>query len=152
MGMRIGQLARASGVAVDTIRYYERQGLLQRPSRGQNGYRMFSEGAVTRLQMIRNAVRFGFPLKEVARFLKVRDAGGAPCDLVRQAGQRLLTQMDERIAELAATRAAMAATLHDWDRRLARAGSGQRAHLLQAVAAELKTAKPAPRRSRRAGF
>jgi DNA-binding transcriptional MerR regulator len=151
MSMRIGQLARASGVAVDTIRYYERQGLLQRPARGQNGYRLFSEGAVTRLQLIRNAVRFGFSLKEVARFLKVRDAGGAPCDQVRQAGQRLLTQMDEQIAELAATRAAMAATLEDWDRRLARAGAGQRAHLLHVVAAELKIPKPAPQRSRPPG-
>ena len=138
MGMRIGELARTSGVPVDTIRFYERQGLLPRPARTQNGYRLFPEGAVTRLQMIRNAVRFGFPLRQVARFLKVRDGGGAPCDQVRVAGQQLLEQMDAKIAELAAARAAMASTLHDWDRRLAKAGAGKRAHLLAAVPPELK--------------
>lgn len=141
MGRRIGQLARDSGVSADTIRYYERLGLLPRPARSQNGYRIFPDGAVTRLQVIRNAVRFGFPLKEVARFLKLRDAGGAPCDQVRHAGQHLLEQMDEKIAELAATRAAMAATLRDWDRRLARAGTGRPAHLLEAVPAELKAVR-----------
>ena len=138
MGMRIGQLARESGVSVDTIRYYERVGLLPRPARRPNGYREFPDGAVPRLQVIRNAIRFGFPLKDIARFLKVRDAGGAPCDQVRAFGQKLLVQMDEKIAELAATRAAMAATLHDWDRRLAGAAAGERAHLLEAVAPGLK--------------
>ena len=141
MGLRIGQLARDSGVPVDTIRYYERLGLLPRPARAPNGYREFPEGAMMRLTLIRNAVRFGFPLKDVARFLKLRDAGGAPCDQVRAFGQQLLAQMDEKIAELATTRAAMAATLQDWDRRLARAGAGQRAHLLEAVPPELRAAK-----------
>ncbi|HJU43909.1 MAG TPA: heavy metal-responsive transcriptional regulator [Vicinamibacterales bacterium] len=141
MGLRIGQLARDSGVSADTIRYYERLGLLPRPSRTPNGYREFPDGAVTRVHVIRNAVRFGFPLKEVARFLKVRDAGGAPCDQVRAVGQKLLIQMDEKIAELVTTRAAMAATLQDWDTRLARAGGGHRAHLLEAVPPELKASK-----------
>jgi DNA-binding transcriptional MerR regulator len=148
MGMRIGQLARTSGVPIDTIRYYERLGLLPRPARTANGYREFPEGAVTRLRLIRNAVRFGFPLKDVARFLRVRDAGGAPCDQVRKGGDQLLAQMDEQIAELAAARAAMAATLRDWDRRLARAGTGQRAHLLETVPPEQKNAKPKARLAR----
>lgn len=136
--MRIGDLARETGVSADTIRYYERLGLLPRTARTANGYREFPAGAVTRVQVIRNAVRFGFPLKDLGRFLKVRDAGGAPCDQVRLFGQKLLEQMDEKLAELAATRAAMASTLRDWDRRIARAGAGQRAHLLEAVPAELK--------------
>lgn len=134
--MRIGALATAAGVSVDTIRYYERLGLLPRAARTPGGYREFPDGAVTRLAVIRNAVRFGFPLKEVARFLKVRDAGGAPCDQVRAFGQHLLAEMDEKIAELVATRKSMDATLRDWDRRLARAGAGRRAHLLEAVPAE----------------
>ena len=135
--MRIGELARQSGVSIDTIRYYERLGLLPRPARTPSGYREFPEGAVTRLLVIRNAVRFGFPLKEVARVLKVRDAGGTPCDQVRAFGEKLLVEMDEKIAELTATRAAMNATLRDWDRRLAKAGAGTRAHLLEAVPAGL---------------
>jgi DNA-binding transcriptional MerR regulator len=149
MARRIGQLARDSGVSADTIRYYERLGLLPRPARLPNGYREFPDGAVTRLQVIRNAVRFGFPLKDVARFLKIRDGGRAPCDQVREFGQQLLAEMDEKIAELTATRAAMAATLHDWDRRLARAGAGQRAHLLEAVPQELRVERTEPARRRR---
>ena len=115
MGMRIGQLASAAAVSVDTIRYYERLGLLPAPARTASGYREYPDGAVTRLSVIRNAVRFGFSLKDVARFLKVRDAGGVPCDQVRTAGQQLLKQMDERIAELTAARAAMHETLRDWN-------------------------------------
>jgi DNA-binding transcriptional MerR regulator len=144
MGMRIGDLARESGVSADTIRYYERLGLLPRPARTANGYRVFPPGAVTRVQVIRNAVRFGFPLKDLGRFLKVRDAGGAPCDQVRVFGQKLLEQMDERLADLAATRAAMAATLHEWDRRLSRAGAGRPAHLLEAVPPEIKKTRRRP--------
>ena len=148
MGMRIGQLASQSGVPVDTIRYYEKLGLLPHPARTTNGYRAYPDGAIARLQLIRNAVRFGFPLKEVARFLKVRDAGGAPCDQVRDGGRKLLMQMDEKIAELQATRAAMATTLQEWDRRLARAGAGQRAHLLDAVPSELKNPRTKTRSAR----
>lgn len=136
-------------MSVDTIRYYERMGLLPRPARRPNGYREFPDGAVPRLRVIRNAIRFGFPLQDIARFLKVRDAGGAPCDQVRAFGQKLLTQMDEKIAELASTRAAMAATLHDWDRRLARAAAGERAHLLEAVPPELKDTRSTLPLSRR---
>jgi MerR family copper efflux transcriptional regulator len=138
MGMRIGRLAEAASVSVDTIRYYERLGLLPRAARTPGGYREFPDGAVTRVLVIRNAVRFGFPLKEVARVLKVRDAGGAPCDQVRAFGQRLMAQMDEKIAELVAARAAMDATLREWDQRLARAGPGKRAHLLETVPADVR--------------
>jgi DNA-binding transcriptional MerR regulator len=142
MGMRIGRLAREAGVTVDTIRYYERLGLLPKPARTPSGYREFPDGAVARLMVIRNAIRFGFPLKEIARVLKVRDTGGAPCDQVRALGQKLLAQMDERIAELSATRDAMDRTLREWDARLRRTGPGKRAHLLEAVAVDLN----APRR------
>ena len=138
MGRRIGQLASESGVTADTIRYYERLGLLPRPARAPNGYREYPDGAVTRLQVIRNAVRLGFPLKDIARFLKMRDGGTAPCDQVRAFGQKLLIDMDESIAELTAARAGMAATLRDWDRRLSRAGAGQRARLLEAVPPQLR--------------
>lgn len=137
MGKRIGQLAVESGVTVDTIRYYERLGLLPRPGRMPNGYREFPDGALIRLQLIRNAVRIGFPLKEIAKFLKIRDRGGAPCDQVRAFGQQLLAEMDRKIAALTAARAGMTATLEEWDRRLARTGNGQRAHLLETVPPEV---------------
>ncbi len=129
--MRIGELARSTGLTPDTIRYYERLGLLPRVPRRPSGYREYPEGAVMRIRIIQNAARLGFPLKEIARFLCVRDDGGAPCDQVRAYGGRLLQQMDERIRELTEARAAMAATLRQWDQRLSATPPGSRAHLLE---------------------
>ena len=68
-----------SGVSPDTIRYYERLGLLPRPVRSAAGYRQCSRGIVKRLMLIRNAQRFGFSLRAIGGFLRVREAGGAPC-------------------------------------------------------------------------
>ena len=76
MSMRIGQLAAKTDVTADTIRYYERLGLLPAPARTASGYRQYPDAAATRVRLIRNAVRIGFSLRDVARFLHVRDAGG----------------------------------------------------------------------------
>ena len=71
--MRIGQLAVKTDVTADTIRYYERLGLLPAPARTASGYRQYPDAAATRVRLIRNAVRIGFPLRDVARFLHVRE-------------------------------------------------------------------------------
>ena len=131
--MRIGQLAARTGVTVDTLRYYERLGLLPPPARSASGYREYPDGAVTRVRLIRNAVRLGFPLKDVMRFLHVRDAGGAPCRQVRDFGEHLAREIDSRIAELAAMRKSMDVILRDWDQRLSHTPRGSRAHLLESL-------------------
>src|SRR6266516_758737 len=77
--MTIGKAAALAGVSVDTIRYYERLGLLQKAARTRAGYRIFPAAVVNRLTLVRNAQRFGFSLREIAGFLRVRDTGGAPC-------------------------------------------------------------------------
>jgi DNA-binding transcriptional MerR regulator len=129
--VRIGQLARATGVSADTLRYYERIGLFPRVHRAANGYRDYSAGVVSRIRVIRNAVQLGFPLNEIARVLKVRDQGGSPCRQVRDYADSLITQLDQRIAQLQADRRAMAAIVRDWDDKLARTQPGARAHLLE---------------------
>lgn len=126
----IGEAAARAGVSRDTIRYYERTGLLPPVPRTAGGYRCYTDAAVARVLFVRNAIRFGFGVKELAGFLRARDSGRPPCRSVRQAGERLLEGMDRQIAELSAARAAMAKTIKDWDMRLARTPDGSPAHLL----------------------
>jgi DNA-binding transcriptional MerR regulator len=133
VSLRIGQLAAKTEVTADTLRYYERLGLLPAPARTASGYRQYPDGAVMRVRLIRNAVRFGFALKDVARFLHVRDAGGVPCRQVRDYAQQLATEIDTRIRELVAMRQSMDAVLQEWDERLAHTPSGSRAHLLETL-------------------
>ena len=69
---RAGSVAGKAGVTPDTIRYYERLGLLPKPTRTAAGYREYGEGIVNRLMLIRNAQQFGFSLRDIASFLRVR--------------------------------------------------------------------------------
>jgi DNA-binding transcriptional MerR regulator len=129
----IGEAAARSGVSADTIRYYERVGVLPRPPRSDAGYRRYSDASVARITFVRNAARFGFPLKELAGFLRARERGQPPCRSVKAAADRLLLDMDRQIAELVKTRAEMARTLADWERRLAQTPEGAPAHLLDSL-------------------
>jgi MerR family mercuric resistance operon transcriptional regulator len=132
----IGQAAARAGISADTIRYYERIGVLPKPPRSAAGYRRYSDAHVGRMVFVRDAARFGFPLKELAGFLKSRDRGRPPCHGVRAAGDRLLAQLDRQIAELTAARTTMVRTLADWDRRLAATPAGTPARLLESLAGD----------------
>ena len=129
----IGEAARRSGVSVDTIRFYERVGVLPTPPRSDGGYRRYSEASVARIAFVRRAARFGFPLKELAAFLRARERGQAPCRSVRAAGDRLLADMDGRLDELRQAREDLARTLADWDARLAGTPPGTPARLLESL-------------------
>lgn len=131
--LRIGELASRVGVTTDAIRYYEREGLLPRPPRTDRGYRQYGERAIETVRFVRNAIRIGFSVKQVAAFLRARDAGRPPCATVRAAGDRLLADLDRRIADLTATRAELASTLNEWDARLASTPPGTPARLLEAI-------------------
>lgn len=133
--LTIGKVAAAAGVTVDTIRYYERLGLLPRSARTAAGYRQYPPGVVNRLALVRNAQRFGFSLREIAGFLKVRDAGGKPCHTVRAAAARLLDAVDQQIEDLVAARERMRETLRVWDQTLARTPRDTPARLLEQLGA-----------------
>ena len=77
--VRSAELARRAEVSADTLRYYEKKGLLPRARRSENGYREYPREAGARVRLVRRAVALGFSLDEVARVLAVRDRGGAPC-------------------------------------------------------------------------
>jgi DNA-binding transcriptional MerR regulator len=132
--LTVGTLASRAGVSADTIRYYEKLGLLPRAARTPAGYRQYPEGALARIAVIRNAQRFGFTLKELASFLRIRDRGGRPCDDVRAAAQRLLDAVDRQIVTLTTARDRMRETLADWDARLAHTPPHAPARLLESLA------------------
>ena len=131
--LTIGNVAREAGVSVDTIRYYERIGLLPKPARTPAGYRTYSPAVINRLAVVRNAQRFGFPLKAIAGFLRVRESGGKPCHDVRAAAERMLDAVDRQIADLVATRRQMRKTLKSWDVVLAQTPADRPAHLLERI-------------------
>jgi DNA-binding transcriptional MerR regulator len=133
-GLLAGELARLCGVSTDTLRHYERKEVLPAPRRLSNGYRKYPANSVARVRLIRRALAVGFTLDELARFLKARDQGHAPCREVRALAAEKLAEMESRLSEMLALRDELRATLVDWDGRLARKGDGQRAGLLDALA------------------
>jgi len=146
--LRIGQVAQRAGVSADTIRYYERLGLLPKPQRTPAGYREYPEAILNRIALVRNAMRFGFSLLEIRGFFRMREAGGKPCHQVRQAAQTILDRVDQQIAELTSTRETMRETLVTWDARLARTPPRDNARLLEALPADNRrpTHRPPKRR------
>jgi DNA-binding transcriptional MerR regulator len=128
--LRSGQLAQLAGVSADTLRHYERKGVLARPRRGPNGYREYPATALQRVQLVRRSLAVGFTLDELANILGVRDRGGAPCAEVRQLIAVKLSDLETQLSEMMALRDELRTTLQDWDARLARRPAGQPAHLL----------------------
>jgi MerR family transcriptional regulator, copper efflux regulator len=110
--MLIGDLAAAAGLSAKAIRFYEQAGLLPAPPRTRGGYRDYPAVAATRLAFIRQAQAAGFTLAEIRGILSIRDGGQPPCRHVTGLIGQHLAQIDERIAELTRTRAALA-DLHD---------------------------------------
>ncbi len=104
--MNIGQLARQTQVPIDTIRYYERQRLLPEPPRSSGGYRRYAEDDIARLSFIRRAKGLGFTLDEIGELLSI-SAGRGDMAAVKEAASRKLTQVEQRIDELARVRDAL---------------------------------------------
>ncbi|MGH8872990.1 MAG: heavy metal-responsive transcriptional regulator [Acidimicrobiia bacterium] len=104
----ISQVAAAVGIRTDTIRYYERVGLLPLPNRRPNGYRSYNDGDVERLRFIRGAQRLGLRLKDIQELLSIRDNGVCPCGHTAKLVNKRLVDLDEQIASLERLRGEMA--------------------------------------------
>ena len=109
--LRVGELAGAAGVTADTIRYYERAGLLPAPDRTPSGYRAYDTAAVDRLRFIQGAQRLGLRLGDIRDLLAVRDTGTGPCEPAEDLLSRRLAEVDAEIARLTALRSDMARML-----------------------------------------
>jgi MerR family transcriptional regulator, copper efflux regulator len=105
--LTIGQLAHEAGVHVETVRYYERRGLLRQPPRTAAGYRKYAATDLWRLQFIARAKQLGFTLAEVARLVGAHD-GDDTAEAVLEAARAKLRALDERQKELDATRLRLA--------------------------------------------
>jgi DNA-binding transcriptional MerR regulator len=142
----IGDVARRARVSRDTLRHYERRGLLPQPPRSPAGYRLYGPEAELRVRVVQAALTLGFTLEELATILRERMQGRAPCRKVRALAGEKLRALDVRILELTEMRRALVETLTEWDARLVRTPLGAAAGLLETVAARL-TALPRPRLS-----
>lgn len=100
----IGTLSRETGVAADTLRWYERQGLLPAPQRRPSGYREYDEAAVRRVRFVRGAKELGFTLEEIAQLLRLQDDREHGVDGIRRQAQARLAELDARIARMTAMR------------------------------------------------
>jgi MerR family mercuric resistance operon transcriptional regulator len=120
--LRIGEVAEATGISVEALRFYERRGLLGRPARTASGYRAYDEGVLERLAFIKRAQSIGFSLDEITEILAMRGRGQAPCLEVRETARRKLAELDVRLRELRRYRNELARTLEDWDGRIVEEG------------------------------
>jgi len=98
--MTIGQVAKLSGVSVETIRFYEKEGLIAVPPRNSSGYRQYSYETVKRIVFIQNAKQIGFTLKDIGELLVLQENPDASCRDVLQKASEKLQQIDTKITEL----------------------------------------------------
>jgi DNA-binding transcriptional MerR regulator len=131
--MRSGQLAHLTGLSTDTLRHYERLGLLPLPQRTAGNYRCYSPASQQRVELIQRALTIGFSLSELKTILAVRDRGGAPCRHVRALMHLKIRAIEEQIRNLVSLRVELNRLSKDWDKRLRRTKPGQAARLLEAV-------------------
>ncbi len=100
--LKIGEIAEQSQVNLQTIRYYEREGLLPKPPRLASGYRVFSPDAVRRVRFIKKAQELGFSLKEIKELLAIRFDPEGDCSMVRKLARAKLADIDEKMRSLEA--------------------------------------------------
>lgn len=100
MALTVSKLATEAGVRPDTVRYYERAGLLPPAARSTSGYRMYGEEAVDRLRFIKGVQSFGLRLREVRDLLEVMDRGLCPCGHTEGLVRSRITELDEEIGRL----------------------------------------------------
>ena len=105
--LSIGQVARRAGVGVETVRYYEREGLLEEPPRRASGYRQYSEEVVKRIGFIKRAKELGFSLKEITELLLLRVDAQTPCDEVKQRTEAKIAEVERKVVELRRMRQAL---------------------------------------------
>lgn len=113
VGMTIGSLAKAAGVNIETVRYYQRLGLLDEPAKPPGGYRRYSAQQSKRLQFIKRAQGLGFTLSEVSGLLKLNDA--STCTDTRELAARKLALIEQRMADLAAMRKVLMGLIRQCD-------------------------------------
>ena len=114
--MRTGELAAHAGVNIQTVRFYERRGILPKPGRTSSGYRVYSGEAVRMIRFIKRAQELGFTLNEIEDLLRLRDNRRASCAEMKSAGRAKMAAVEAKIASLKAMKRALAVLLASCER------------------------------------
>ncbi len=112
--LRIGKIARAAGLTVEGVRFYERRGLLEPAARSEAGYRLYGPDALDRLAFIRQAQTIGLTLEEIRHIVALTRAGVPPCEEVRSFVRAKLAEVDRTLFGLKALRRRLTTTLGRW--------------------------------------
>lgn len=106
--LTIGQLAETAQVNVETVRYYERRGLISEPPRSESGYRQYTRDVATRIQSIKRAKELGFSLKEISELLSLHTGQAAECGEVKKRAEMKFADIEEKIRDLQGMRSVLA--------------------------------------------
>ncbi len=123
--MLAGEAARLLGVGVQTLHFYEQQGLIPHPPRSASGYRLYTPPIMERLQFIRKAQTLGFSLEEIKEILDLAKRGTSPCGTVQKALAEKLQAVDRRLEELHSFRSDLATLIRQAPKLSAKAATGQ---------------------------
>jgi len=114
--LKIGDVSKRSGIGIEAFRFYEKSGLLDKPSRTYSGYRVYGEEVLERLAFIKRAQALGFSLDEIRQIVDDARKGESPCDEVREIVARRLEELDARMREMRRYRKELADTLEEWNK------------------------------------
>src|SRR3954463_8741057 len=96
----IGQVAKLAGIGIETVRFYEREGIIQAPQRRESGYREFSQADIEQLRFIKRAQELGFSLKEIAELLAIRVNPKQNCSAVKARAEKKMSEIQKKIRDL----------------------------------------------------
>jgi len=112
--LKIGEVARRSGIGIEALRFYEKSGLLDRPGRTYSGYRLYDENVLERLAFVKKAQLLGFTLDEIKQLIDHKRKGENPCAEVREIVKIRLEELNERIEQMVRYRDELSAALEEW--------------------------------------
>ena len=115
--LKIGDVSKKSGIGIEALRFYEKSGLLEKPSRTMSGYRVYDADVIERLAFIKQSQALGFSLDEIKQIIDDARKGKSPCDEVREIVRHRLEELDERMREMRRYRKELSETLREWDEK-----------------------------------
>ena len=115
--LKIGEIARESGVGVEALRFYESRGLIEPATRTESGYRLYDADVLSRLNFIKKAQSIGFTLDEISHIITDSAHGHSPCADVRRLAAEKLAALEERIRQLQRYRRELRETVDAWERQ-----------------------------------
>lgn len=116
--LKIGEVSKQSGVNIETLRFYEKAGLLDKPARSMSSnYRLYDSEVLERLDFIKRAQTLGFTLEEIRQVINHKREGESPCAEVRGIVRRRLAELDEKMRQMRLYRDELAETLDEWDKQ-----------------------------------